>query len=437
MSRQPTGIINIPPCRRRLLLLALLATLPALAGTRGGVHDPVFERLKVAEWGAAGQARMKWSAEVQPPELSTHQRMILRVITKIDGRELEKRRGKGEFFTLVQITDETGKLWQAHESIDLSALESNLINREFFVTQYAFVKAGNYSVTVAVCDGNNLDHSFVTRRVHVDALKDDPLPHAFDGLPTVEFVPGTDGVPDVWFIPDIQSRLNLAPQTKRRIELQILVNTTPSERSMGSASTLRRNMALVIPAMKVFSGINLPNGTVDIAFLDLELRKVVFEQTVVKQPDWYGMSKVFTSKNPGMVDIRTLTNEWKMSGYFLDEVSRRMNAPVAEDTVRVVIVLSGPAFFDGMKENVSELPVGADSRRLFYIRCRTLPVRYPRRNRPGVTPVPQRPVTVNTPMPADDLERAATALNGKVYDAASTEQFRRILAIILGQIADL
>src|SRR4051794_35201437 len=90
-NRPQTGIINILHCRHSVLSMGLLASISALAGMRGGAHDPVFETLKVAEWGTGGQTRMRWSAEVQPPELSTHQRMLLRVVTRIDGRELAKR----------------------------------------------------------------------------------------------------------------------------------------------------------------------------------------------------------------------------------------------------------------------------------------------------------------------------------------------------------
>jgi len=50
-------------------------------------------------------------------------------------------------------------------------------------------------------------------------------------------------------------------------------------------------------------------------------------------------------------------------------------------------------------------------------------------------PVSQRPVVVNVPMLNDDLEKVALALNGKVFDATSSQQFRRILATIMEQVS--
>ena len=124
-----------------------------------------------------------------------------------------------------------------------------------------------------------------------------------------------------------------------------------------------------------------------------------------------------------------------MRGYFLEELARRLDAPLADGTVRVVIVISGPAFFEDPNRLVYEIPAHDPARQLYYIRYRALPVRYPPRNRPGMRPVPQRPVVINVPMLNDDLEKVALALNGKVFDATSSQQFRRILATIMEQVS--
>jgi hypothetical protein len=38
-------------------------------------------------------------------------------------------------------------------------------------------------------------------------------------------------------------------------------------------------------------------------------------------------------------------------------------------------------------------------------------------------------------MPVDDLEHTVEPLNARLFDAASTQQFRRVLAAILEQIS--
>ncbi len=427
-----------------------MVAAPALPATSVGFRDPLFERVGFEKWGTKAESKIRWAVEIPPPELSTHQRLMIRVVTKIDGRELEKRRGEGAFFAMLQITDPAGAVWQNHTPIDLAALHSSVQNQEFFITHYAFVLPGDYALTIAVCDSKTLEHSVLIRKVHVDPVKDDPLPHAFDGLPAVEYVPPTEGAPEVWYLPLIEGKLKLQLATRHRVDVQVLVNTTPAERSLGSAAALRRNMSLVIPAMKVISGVEIANGTLSVALLDLEKRAVPFEQSLVEQSlveqslveqsleaplDWYRMGRVFASTVPGIVDAKTLANEWKIRGYFMEELERRLRAPLADDTVRVVIVLSGPAFFEDPNRMVYQIPAHDPARQLYYVRLRTLPVRYPPRNRPGMRPVPQRPTVVNVPMGNDDLEKIALVLNGKVFDATSTEQFRRILATIIEQVS--
>ena len=107
MNRQRIGILNIPSCslsRVVALSCALSAALPAPAALSTGKHDPVFERLQFDRWMPASQSRMKWTVEVPPAELSTHQRLMFRVVTKIDGRELEKRQGEGELVGACELS---------------------------------------------------------------------------------------------------------------------------------------------------------------------------------------------------------------------------------------------------------------------------------------------------------------------------------------------
>ena len=216
MSRQRTGTISTPRSRLNALVLLLAAT-SLHAATPAGVRDPLFDRLQFDKWSAKAESRIKWSVELPAPELSTHQRLMLRVVTKIDGRELDKRRGQGAFFALLQITDPSGTVWQNHTPIDLSNLAPNVKDQEFFITHYAFVLPGDYTVAIAVCDSKTLEHSITTRRVHVDPVKDEPLPRAFQGLPAVEFVPPTENNPDVWFIPGIEGKLPAVAQAGQNL----------------------------------------------------------------------------------------------------------------------------------------------------------------------------------------------------------------------------
>ena len=101
-----------------------------------------------------------------------------------------------------------------------------------------------------------------------------------------------------------------------------------------------------------------------------------------------------------------------------------------------MIVLSGPAFFPD-SEPGTKIDLPSDPlHRVFYIRCRLIPhsVLQPRpRPRPGVRPRPLRPGFFRLPL--DDLEKPLESSGAMLFDVITPEQFRRVLAAVIGQIS--
>jgi hypothetical protein len=256
--------------------------------------------------------------------------------------------------------------------------------------------------------------------------------------------------PDVWFLPDVTTRLNLHVTTRKPVHIQVLLNTTPSQRAAGSVSAMGANMSLLIPALKILSELELSNGTIDASLLDLTHRRVTFEQKNVRELDWAPIRKYFASIHPGIIDAATLQGQWKMRKFFWEEVCRRME-PGKDGVVPVVIVLSGAAFLDDQEPVEPALAVSDGDRRLFYIRYRpttfrgtarqgllrdTMMGRYGGRGRmSSMNPATEEELI--PPMPVDDLERTLEPLNARLFDAASTRQFRRVLAAVLEQISKM
>jgi hypothetical protein len=391
-----------------------------------GHGDPRFAELPFEKWLTEGErADIPWSADILPAELSPHQRLMLRVVIRLYGSELDKRRGAGEFVTLVQYTDGAGRIWQHHTSLDLANLETGIGLRQLAIAQYAYVLPGDYSLAIAVCDTATLEHGMIIRQVHAAPLKADPLPEAWAGLPAVDFIPPITEPPDVWYLPGVEGRLNLPVTTRRPVHIQLLVNITPSSQQEGSITAMRRNMNAMIPILKAFSQIKVRNGSMGTALLDLTHLRVAFEENNVENNadnnaeslDWDGMRRVFLDARPGIVDARSLENRRKMVAFFRNEVVRRLLADGTESAdaaTPIVIVLSGLAFLnDQDPDGPVKLPDNPD-RRVFYIRYQGLPA-----------------------PPADDLQRAAGLLNARVYNAASNEQVRAVLASVLDEIAKL
>lgn len=394
---------------------ALLLALPAAGHTPVAHSDPWFSKLPVAQWLSEGEnSAIPWSADILPAALSPHQRLMLRVVIRLYGSELEKRRGAGEFVTLVQYTDSAGRIWQHHTSLDLANLNAGTGTRQLAIAQYAYVLPGDYSLAIAICDTATLEHGVITRQVHVPPLVNDPLPRAWGNLPAVDFIPPITEPPDVWYLPGVEGRLNLPVVTRHPVRIHLLVNLTPSWGDSGSVAALHRNMNAVIPIMKALLQIALTNGSMDLALLDLTNLRVAFGQNITSSLDWHAMRNVFLDAKPGIVDAHALAGRGKMTSFFRDEITRRLLADQNGRATPVVIVLSGPAFLDD--QNPSPPPgLPADlNYRIFYIRWH------------------------GPPAPAgDDLQHTVEPLRAWLYDASSNDRVREILASILDEISKL
>jgi hypothetical protein len=429
---------------RRSWLVASLSLfaggLVSPASGETGRLDPEFSKLPFAQWLSEGEriSDISWSADILPAVISSHQRLMLRIVIRVAGSSLQRRRGAGEFVTLVQYTDSNKVTWQNHTSLDLATLAAGIETYQIAIAQYAFVLPGDYSLAIAVCDTATLEHSVIFRRAHADPLKPDPLPEAWAGLPAVEFIPQITQPPDVWYLPGIEHRLSLGADTRRKVHVQLVVNTTASD--AGSLSAMQTNMSLMIPALKVLSQIDLRNGSIDVAFLDLTQRRVSFEQHDVHDPDWEKMRKLLLDVRPGLVDVRDLKSRAKMQEFFRDEVRRRLVAADSqspdpqsrEAPVQIVIALSGPAFLREQEALGPVEPPGNTDGRLFYVRfqAKVVPPPGPPKRRGGA---PLSPAA----LPVDDLERALEPFDAQVYEATSAARFREILAEVLTQISKL
>jgi hypothetical protein len=192
---------------------------------------------------------------------------------------------------------------------------------------------------------------------------------------------------------------------------------TPSSQLAGSISAIERNMNAVIPVMKAFSQIDLRNGRMDVALLDLTHLRVAFEQADADRLDWDRMRKIFLDVKPGLVDAHSLEGRRKMVAFFRNELVRRLlsGGPGSDEAaIPIVIALSGPAFLEDQEPVSPVQSPGHPDRRVFYIRYHGLPA-----------------------PPEDDLQRSVEPFNARVYDAASNEQVREILASVIDRISKL
>lgn len=483
---------NFPASSRIAIFLAMSAILCATEIV--SPRAPVFSDYPFDQWAAEPEhSAIKWEVHLLPPQLSVHQRLIERIQTVVPGGELAKRRGRGELVLLARFEDSDGRPWRAGSRLDLVKVQAGVKSQELTFTLAAFIKPGDYKVLVALIDSRTLEHSFTRRTLHVAPLKGDPLPTAWNGLPAVEVLPAVDG-PDAWFLPAVKGLLHLPltidaentvlafnaePETdaawqgataqktaftgksssfrhaiKATTEaphIDLLINTTPSEWANSPAAALRRNMSVVIPALKVLSGLNVKIRPPSATVIDLTHQRTGFETANAASLDWNALGKLLAETNPAVIDAKSLSAQSTMREYFANEVARRAGD---SGPARWLIVLSGPLVFARQDDTPPPVLLPDPRRHIIYMRfspgfgsapgadIQIAPVRRVHGPMPGFgTVLPGgygrggRGRGGPEPLYPDDLERVLKPMGARIISVTTPEVFRRSIAALVEEIS--
>jgi hypothetical protein len=411
--------------------------------------DPAFAKIPFERWlTERDQDGFKWSVRVSGGELANLQRLGARLDIQVDGEELVKRRGAGELVFFVQFSDAAHRLYQSHAAIELRQVTEAAAKSNFVYSQLAFVTPGDYRIAVAILDAGTGEHATAERTLHVSSLRGDPLPGAWQGLPTVEFTTAGDP-PDVWFQPNLIGRLHLPLETRRPVRVEVLVNASrvPAAQSRGPRPTAP-GLADLLPALNVISGVDLRQGALNVSLLDLTRRQVLFAQDRIdprnRPLDWNRLRPALLQAEPNKIDVRDLERRRENPQFFVKEIRRRMLAETEADPDSAksragkpgpaLIVLSGPVAFEpGDDVHPIERTQGLHGK-VFFIRYNPRPARLPLGYTVGGRmrgfPNPRAGLE-----PIDQLEPLLKPLQPRIFDVYTPEQFRKALAEIMKEIA--
>jgi hypothetical protein len=233
------------------------------------------------------------------------------------------------------------------------------------------------------------------------------------------------------------------------VQVELILNLTPSEQAAGSLRVQDRNLSLLLPAMKAFSQVDWGKGLLDVALLDLSRRRVTFHQEAVHELDWKEMKEALAGADPGTIDVKSLQDRRHKARFFVSEVNRRIDGAGDKQAARAVIILSSSvAFESGEDLRPIEAAPGSDCR-VYYIRFHAERPRMTynpeeggvRRRRGGglYGPDPRevRTGTVVRAEPIDQLAATLKPVSPRLFDVTSPAQFRKVLATILGEIAGM
>jgi len=462
-------------------VLAFVLPLAAVAARAQDTPDPMLGTVPFERWMIAGDhTQIPWKVTVSPATLDNHQRLKVTIGIAVEGKEIVKR-ARGQFRILLQFNDEQGGVYEDHGILELKDVTARVRSQGFYYTHSAFLRPGDYRVGIALVDTATREHSFARRTIHVDEIKDDPLPLAWNAIAPVEIL-AHDDAPEAWYLPYVAGRLSLSLSTARLMRLDLLMNL-PAEDA--SATLYRNSMGALLPAFKALYQLGGQTALVNAAVLDLTRQRVSFEQAQGRDLDWTSLKNSLGLANPNVIDVHSLGNRGKSVEFFLSEINRRMDAGVkwrsethpraeiskAADTGEeakppreagnAVVILSGPMMFPkGTEMHQIQPEEGADCP-VFYIRYHTplerrvvqylttMPANMNNRtvgppvkgrssgavqSTPQATTVTATAVDPFSPEEADALENTLKPLHPKLFDVTTPEEFRKALAEIIDQL---
>jgi len=435
--------------RSLVALFAFLALKTVMADVPGGSLDSVFSNLDFDHWPEKEQhTHFRWSTHIGTPVLSVHQRMMVRIELQVDGAERVKHQGQGKILMLVQVRDASGRIYQNHNSLPLDNVDSAAARTESIYRQNAFVLPGEYQVSLGLLVTDTKEHAVMRKVLRVDAPRRDPLPDAWRDLPPVELLPSEDP-PDSWYLPSELGRLNLKVETKRPVRIDLLVNGSSTEQPATTRVQRRGHVTIgsLIPEVKVLSEIKVNNGSFGIAIVDLERRRVIFEQSMTHDLDWAKLKEALGAGDQNKIDLKSLEHRDENAQFFLSQVQKRLPGSDDAGTLHAVIVLSGPMAFD--KANLQPIHAAPSANsRVYYLRYRPMPRLTPEmspavesstglqrtRGRGGLGSSPLS-LPNSGGLTMDELFGLLKPVDPRLFEVNDSVEFRKALATIFNDIA--
>jgi hypothetical protein len=356
-----------------LVLLGLNAGPATLAQTPEPTIESVFAEALFDKWLAEGpHQQVPWEVRTSAHFLSIHQRLIANIEVQVSGTELVKRHTDDHITLLVQVTDKAGATNRNFGVLELSNMKPEMNKSDVVFSWEAFALPGDYIVDVALYDKVTGEHNLFRGKLRVDPLKNDPLPDAWQGLPSFEFWSTKREGLDFLFHSDVEGRLHLPLKTKRPVRLELLADVSPSDIFKGSIAAYEQYLAVALPTFKAFSQISVSNGSIHLATLDLLQRRVSFKQDDGKDMDWPRLKATLAPTNgPGVVSVSDLKEHRQSPVFLREELVRRISAPSepeapqTKETLHVFVLIGSPMDLYSFPD-LPPIELGKESNYIFY-----------------------------------------------------------------------
>ncbi len=387
----------------------------------------LFDQLPFDEWVKQGpKQQVRWQTQVGYLGLSGYQRQLVGIEAYVDLPDLLQRPRDRQLILLVQLTDSAGRRYRSARTLELSSLKAVPNGGRHELQRFdwkAFALPGDYQVVMALYHADTGEHNLAQKRLRVPAIHNDPLANAWRGLPGVEFwAPISVEDIDFFYRPEFEDTLDLPLETHRPVHMEIMVDLAASDLFHGSDVLYSRYLSAVLPTMKIFSQIQVKNGTTDVSVLDLSRREVRFRQENARQLDWEGMKHALTKNGAAVVSVDALSPKHKGPALIKEELTRRLTAEGESgereaEPLRVFVLISSPLglySFAGLKSSL--MPANCS--------CVVYYLEYDSSRRPGMYGAIGNVKKMLRPLPVH------------AFEAHSADAVRKALAVILRDVRE-
>src|ERR1041385_3219442 len=238
--------------------------------------DLDLKSIPISTWLNAGeQKEIPWDFRVSNPYLRVDQRIEISYTAIINAKDLNRTGKTHELFFVSRVSSADGE-WLEEPYISRHGIEQELQphSQAQFVMRVA-LQPGEYLLWLVLYDRLTGKHNVAKRRVRVPELRGDPLPDLYRRMPLVEFPRSEPSDQGLGFV---RGRLYLPVRNKHPLQRQVISTLNPPEQWTGRARVLRTQNDVTVGAVAALSQMEVAEGTLSVAGLDLVRQKIVFDQ---------------------------------------------------------------------------------------------------------------------------------------------------------------
>jgi len=369
--------------------------------------------IPISDWLNAGDhTGIPWDFTVREAYLRVDQRLEVLYMGNIDAKDLNKTGTQHELFLISRVSSADGE-WLIEPTVMRQDIDDQLarhVQVQFAMRMVG--QPGDYMLWVVLYDRKTGRYNVAKRHFRVSELRGDPLPDLYRRMPLVEFPESSDNRNTPGFV---NGQLYLPIRNKRPLQIELISMLSPPEQWTGRSRILRAHNDDTVGALAALSQMELTDGTISIAGLDLVRRQVLFDQRDFKRVRWNSLMEAMKTAQSPNISASALEGSKNNAAFFREFLDKRLTSGPSEgDPLRVIIVVTSSRLFESGSD-LRPLQIEGDCHcRVYYLRFR---------------------LNVNDVF--DQLEKLIKPLRPHIFNLLNARDLRKALAEIVDDLGKM